>query len=551
MPSVNAEEVRHKMISKDLSRLIQQEGNQEESSEMQSLIKKLKDKQFFTWNGDRHKEQSNPRNSNTHGYCCFNHIIGLPSKNGKEYPMFDYEHMMYKALMDNPFLNSDIKSLPRPESVMEREKRKKEMANATYADFKNKHVWVKKATGLGVTEFMLRFMAWLCLRNDDYRNSQMVIVTGPNIDIAIKLIKRMKALFERHGITFDSKETTLELNGCSIEAYPSNHIDAFRSLSNPKFILIDEGDFFRKNEQEEVRMVAERYIGKSDPFIVIVSTPNAPNGLMHKLEKESFETCIYKKVFLDYTYGIDKIYTQEEIEKAKKSPSFPREYQLQYLGLEGNCLSSTAIDRCILLGEQMEKTAPLDNWDIITKYVLSVDIGWGSSATAIMVSRFVNGKVQIIYSKEFARPLFQNIIDEIWRLKTKCNNNLQNILMDASNTELYTTLCSEFKQNPSLKYLSDKQAWAKKINQPLENYLFIVPIPFSVHGRNILNHTQRMIEEQEDGNAMVAINKRFEDLITSCRSAYAVEDKLDKERTVFPDTFDALRMNLSYYRMEN
>jgi hypothetical protein len=27
----------------------------------------------------------------------------------------------------------------------------------------NKHLWIKKATGLGISEFMLRFMAWLCL----------------------------------------------------------------------------------------------------------------------------------------------------------------------------------------------------------------------------------------------------------------------------------------------------------------------------------------------------------------------------------------------------
>ena len=95
-------------------------------------------------------------------------------------------------------------------------------------------------------EFFLRFMAWLCLRNNnDYRNSQMCIVTGPNIDIAIKLIKRMKSLFERKlGLTFANKETVLELNGCRIEAYPSNHIDAYRALDNPKFILLDEADFF-------------------------------------------------------------------------------------------------------------------------------------------------------------------------------------------------------------------------------------------------------------------------------------------------------------------
>ena len=51
-------------------------------------------------------------------------------------------------------------------------------------------------------------MTWLCLRNDDYRNCQMCIVTGPNIDIAIKLIKRMKGLFEpKLGLTFSNKES--------------------------------------------------------------------------------------------------------------------------------------------------------------------------------------------------------------------------------------------------------------------------------------------------------------------------------------------------------
>ena len=214
-----------------------------------------------------------------------------------------------------------------------------------YSNAKVKHLWVKKATGLGVTEFMLRFIAWLCLRNDDYKGSQMVTVTGPNQDIAIKLIKRMKGLFENLGITFDSKETMIELNGCTIEAFPSNHIDAFRSLSNPKFIFIDEGDFFRKSEQEDVRHVAERYIGKSDPYIVLVSTPNAPDGLFEKLEKEPIEACIYKKMFMDYAYGLDNLYTTREIEKAKRSPSFEREYCLKYQGLIGNVFSTQSIER--------------------------------------------------------------------------------------------------------------------------------------------------------------------------------------------------------------
>lgn len=50
----------------------------------------------------------------------------------------------------------------------------------------------------------------LSLRNNEYQNSQMCIVTGPNQDVAIKPIKRMKGLFEHKlAITFANKETVL------------------------------------------------------------------------------------------------------------------------------------------------------------------------------------------------------------------------------------------------------------------------------------------------------------------------------------------------------
>ena len=51
-----------------------------------------------------------------------------------------------------------------------------------------------------------------------------------------------------------------------------------------------------------------------------------PAGLFERIEKESEDTCLYKRIFLDYTYGIGKIYTTEEIEKAKQSPSFECSY---------------------------------------------------------------------------------------------------------------------------------------------------------------------------------------------------------------------------------
>ena len=59
-----------------------------------------------------------------------------------EKAIFDYEKILYDALLDNDF------------------------CNPLKHTFKYKHLWVKKATGLGVTEFFLRLMAWLCLRDD-------------------------------------------------------------------------------------------------------------------------------------------------------------------------------------------------------------------------------------------------------------------------------------------------------------------------------------------------------------------------------------------------
>jgi late competence protein required for DNA uptake (superfamily II DNA/RNA helicase) len=75
-------------------------------------------------------------------------------------------------------------------------------------------------------------MAWLCLKDNALSGSQMCIVTGPRIDLAIALIDRMKKLFAAAAgnansskglaaadITFDTKETVIELNNVKKEAF--------------------------------------------------------------------------------------------------------------------------------------------------------------------------------------------------------------------------------------------------------------------------------------------------------------------------------------------
>ena len=66
------------------------------------------------------------------GNCCMQHIIGLPKKDGVEYPMFDYEQLLLNALLEPGYLNSHPKSHTH------------DPGNILYP-FKVKHLWIKKA----------------------------------------------------------------------------------------------------------------------------------------------------------------------------------------------------------------------------------------------------------------------------------------------------------------------------------------------------------------------------------------------------------------------
>jgi hypothetical protein len=352
------------------------------------------------------------------------------------------------------------------------------------------------------------------------------------------------AVFEPHNIYFDSKETVIELNGCSIEAYPSNHIDAFRSLTNPKFILLEEADFFRKSEQEDVRHVSERYIAKSDPFIVMVSTPNRPDGLFAQIEKEPFDTCIYKKIFLDYTYGLNKIYTTEEIEKARMSSSFPREMQLFYQGLIGNCFSTLSIENCQKI--EYNPLSVIPN----AKVSIGIDPSFGSSKFGIVATRFVNERIEVIEAEEFERPDFNDMIDRVWQIKQhhKVDDNNLTIYVDAANPEIWSSLKRMLSEPHSEQYVFEKLAYYKKAGLNTALYMKVIPVPFSTHGAKMLQHTKSLLEDKDN---LIAIDKQFDKLLTSLRTAVANEYKLDKEQTSYHDILDAFRLSLQLYQRSN
>jgi hypothetical protein len=118
------------MTLKDLQRLVQSQLCPEQNH----LLQRLREKPFWIWNETIHKR----KDISHKGDCCFNHMVGLPKKDNNEKPLFDYEKLLYDSFLISEFYNN----------------------NTFHHSFKHKHLWIKKATGLGVTEFFLRFMAY-------------------------------------------------------------------------------------------------------------------------------------------------------------------------------------------------------------------------------------------------------------------------------------------------------------------------------------------------------------------------------------------------------
>jgi hypothetical protein len=63
---------------------------------------RLRDKPFWIGDPKQHKQED----IKTKGDCCFNHIVGLPRKDNKEKPMFEYDKLLYDSLLNPEFYNT-------------------------------------------------------------------------------------------------------------------------------------------------------------------------------------------------------------------------------------------------------------------------------------------------------------------------------------------------------------------------------------------------------------------------------------------------------------
>jgi hypothetical protein len=275
----------------------------------------------------------------------FNEIIGLPVKNGKEYPIFDYELDVIKAIEQH------------------------------------RNIWIKKASGIGCTELILRFLVWKILVNSDLEHKAIFIVLGTHLVHAHDVKVRMENLFRNRFplMNLESKFTDLWIKNTNIKIFPSRNVKDLRGYTDVSYLFIDEADYFEDSVTTELEHAITRYEEKSNCTPIMVSTPNAPGGLFQKIELDPLSK--YHKIILDYTVGLGKIYDPLEIEKKKREPEFAREYEGKYLGRIGNVFSSSQIDLCQQLGLEYNNI-PVS---LYTLKSVGIDPGFSSSSTGIVV----------------------------------------------------------------------------------------------------------------------------------------------------------------------
>ena len=74
-------------------------------------------------------------------------------------------------------------------------------------------------------------------------------------------------------------------------------------------------------------------------------------------------------------------------------------------------------------------------------------------------------------------------------------------------------------------------------------YMRCLPVAFSKHAGPMLQHAKSLMDENR-----IVIDKRFDKLLISLRTAVAEESKLQKSDMSYDDLFDSFRLALTFYR---
>ena len=287
-------------------------------------------------------------------------------------------------------------------------------------DSAKKMMCVYKATGLGLTELILMWILFKAATDPFFQqNEDVVIFTGPNIELAKKLIERIKQFANERVEYEDHGMYKIQIGKANIQVYPSNNIDAVRGIPRVSCVFGDEAAFFTGlKDDKQIRTVGERYRGKSDSYVIWVSTAgDFASGFFYDIKEEPDAACSYKRFEMYEDRGLEKdsvtgtsIFSDEYIDEARKLPSFPQEFQGIWGANIGDIYSTEALDLVTDMDYEID-------YELGSKNRLGFcDPGFGSSQFGICLTEMRDNMPYVIYSKSYKRQSATAMVKEIGRL---------------------------------------------------------------------------------------------------------------------------------------
>ena len=163
---------------------------------------------------------------------------------------------------------------------------------------------------------------------------------------------------------------------------------------------------------------------------------------------------------------------------------------------------------------------------------------FGSSEFGITVVRMKNGKLEVIYSEGFQRPLYNEMIALIRQLIQKYH--VCKVFLDGSNPSIVTELKHSYGSSEYQNYHLLEEKIIRGWETSDCRYNRIVPINFQTHHKEMLYNLMKIVQKR----AIRIDNDRFQKLIIALRTAKNKgEYDLDKQSTSYDDLLDALMLS--------
>jgi hypothetical protein len=486
-----------------------------ESEREREYSKLFAGKPFWIWDSKAHAREWD----RSEGQCCYNHLIKLPKKNDEPRALYAAQKRVIDSLEANRLLA------------------------------------VVKPRSSGITELMIRYMGYLCLRDNKLRGSNMVVISAPAEQLSISFIRRLKAHHEPY-LQFDTKQQVCILNGVRIEAFPSHNLRRLRGITDVTFILAEESDFWNVSEESELLDTILPIVQKSTPYMALISTPGRLGGLMHRIHMAPDRSIGgFKKVYIKWQ-EVD-LFSKQDVAHFKTQPDWAREFDLQWGFGMGNVFNAADIQKAVDLGkayadsrfnpDSVKRPYPSTIYpDADT--VIGVDPGAAGSLFAIVGMQIWGQHAHVFYASQFSRPDEDEMVDIIMRLWHGTHREA-NIFVDAANQAFIRKLKSRLKpynENVDLEWQLEylrKHGWAGKDDENLSQHMIVVPVSFGKQGPLLLQKAATAIQRN-----WVAIHPKFTELIEQLQSARTKENAmsdwtLDKSGgSLTYDLLDAYRL---------